>query len=154
MKQRISTAPEVRPDWRVTGCERGVDPTWDARDLPVDASHSRHAYSSVAPDPWADEITARARAALSVVSNAGLDHGALPASANDGPPVRVEPVITLLDVLKAAVQIEPDPVEAGLWCRRTRIAEFGDITAAELVSLGRADEVISFLHAVRDGARD
>lgn len=59
-----------------------------------------------------------------------------------------------LAVLRVAAQIEPDPSSAMHWYRRTRIAELGHLTAAELVELGRADVVIDFLLAIRDGRRD
>lgn len=62
-------------------------------------------------------------------------------------------VPTMPVVLRMAMEVEADPVEAASWYRDTRIAELGDLTAAQLVSLGRTDEVIMFLCAVRDGKR-
>jgi hypothetical protein len=59
-----------------------------------------------------------------------------------------------LAVLRVAAQIEPDPADVMRWYRQTRIAELGHLTAAELVSLGRAATVIEFLDSVRDGSRD
>jgi hypothetical protein len=59
-----------------------------------------------------------------------------------------------LAVLRVAAQIEPDPADVAYWYRQTRIAELGHLTAAELVSLGRAAAVIAFLNSVRDGYRD
>ncbi len=58
-----------------------------------------------------------------------------------------------LHVLQMAIEVEADRVEVAAWYRDTPIAEFGDLTAAQLVSLGRADEVIMFLRAIRDGKR-
>jgi hypothetical protein len=52
-----------------------------------------------------------------------------------------------------AMDVEADPVEVAAWYRDTRIAELGDLTAAQLVSLGRANDVIMFLCAVREGRR-
>ncbi len=60
---------------------------------------------------------------------------------------------TTLLVLRMAREVETDPVALASWYRDTRIAELGDLTAAQLVSLGRADDVIMFLCAVRNGQR-
>lgn len=59
-----------------------------------------------------------------------------------------------LAVLRVAVEVEPDPAEVMYWYRNTRIGELGHLTAAELVALGRAEAVIDFLRAARDGQRD
>lgn len=72
----------------------------------------------------------------------------------DGHSTCFEPDRAMLTVLCMAVQVEPDPVEAAFWYHHTRIAELDALTAAQLVSLGRAEEVLGFLVAVRDGARD
>lgn len=58
------------------------------------------------------------------------------------------------EVLRVAAQIEPDPADVMQWYRQVRITELGHLTAAELVSLGRAAAVVGFLSSVRDGFRD
>ncbi len=63
-------------------------------------------------------------------------------------------LLTTLIVLQTAMQVAADPVEVAAWYCDTPIAELDDLTAAQLVSLGRADEVIVFLRTVRDGKRD
>lgn len=65
----------------------------------------------------------------------------------------LESLSAMRRVVRMARQIEPDPNEAGRWYQRTGIAELDGLTAARLVSLGRADEVVEFLQAVRDGER-
>jgi ketosteroid isomerase-like protein len=60
---------------------------------------------------------------------------------------------TMLVVLQMAMQVEADPVEVASWYRDTGIAELGDLTAAQLVSLGKTGDVILFLHAIRHGER-
>ncbi|WP_238530867.1 hypothetical protein [Rhodanobacter spathiphylli] len=59
-----------------------------------------------------------------------------------------------LAVLRMAAQIEPDPAAVMQWYRHTRITELGYLTAEQLVALGRAEAVITFLRSVRDGRRD
>ena len=63
-------------------------------------------------------------------------------------------MLKTLVVLQTAMQVAADPVKVAAWYCDTTIAELGDLTAAQLVSLGRADEVIVFLRSVRDGKRD
>lgn len=65
--------------------------------------------------------------------------------------VRVIPAA--LAVLRVAAQIEPEPEWVMDWYRRTRIAELGQLTAEQLVAMGRAPVVIAFLQSIRDGAR-
>jgi hypothetical protein len=57
-------------------------------------------------------------------------------------------------VLRVAAQIEPEPAAVVEWYRQVRIAEFGHLTAEQLVSFGRAEAVVAFLCSVRDGERD
>lgn len=57
-------------------------------------------------------------------------------------------------VLRVAAQIEPEPAAVMDWYRQERIAEFGHLTAEQLVSLGRAEAVVVFLCSIRDGQRD
>lgn len=64
------------------------------------------------------------------------------------------PTDDMLAVCQAALRIECDPREAAGWYLHTRIAELGDLTAAQLVACGRADEVMRFLEDVCSGARD
>jgi hypothetical protein len=59
-----------------------------------------------------------------------------------------------LAVLRVAVEIEPDPAAVMDWYRRVRISELGNLTAEQLVALGRAEAVIVFLRSVRVGERD
>ena len=59
-----------------------------------------------------------------------------------------------LAVFRAALRVERDPREAAGWYMHTCIAELGDLTAAQLVALGRADDVMRFLEAICSGARD
>lgn len=59
-----------------------------------------------------------------------------------------------LAVFRAALCVERDPREVADWYRHTCIAELGDLTAAQLVALGRVDDVMRFLEAVCSGARD
>jgi len=58
-----------------------------------------------------------------------------------------------LAVLHVAAQIEPEPEWVLDWYRRTRIAELGQLTAEQLVAMGRAPVVVAFLQSIRDGAR-
>ena len=57
-------------------------------------------------------------------------------------------------VFRAALRVERDPREAAGWYLHTRIAELDGLTAAQLVALGRAGDVMRFLAAVCSGARD
>lgn len=59
----------------------------------------------------------------------------------------------VLAVLRTAAEIERDSARLYAWYMDARIAELGDLTAQQLVALGRADAVIAFLGQVRDGAR-
>lgn len=131
-----------------------LDPEKGAIDAPAPSDFVRPGMRSRSPAADAsDEIAAKARAAMSVASEVGIERAAPPDPGEGGAASRFDSARGLMDVLRAAVQVDSDPVEAGRWCVGTRIAEFGDITAAELVWQGRADEVIRFLHAIRDGAR-
>jgi hypothetical protein len=105
-------------------------------------------------DRSADEIEAKARAAMSADREVEAAHWLVSPFDEDGYSTSFEPAAAMLTVLRAAVQIEPDPVETGSWYRSTCIAELGGLTAAQLVALGRADEVVGFLLSVRDGRRD
>lgn len=59
-----------------------------------------------------------------------------------------------LAVLREAANIEPDPLAMKDWYRQAAIAELGYLTAEQLVALGRAAAVISFLRSIRNGTRD
>jgi hypothetical protein len=59
-----------------------------------------------------------------------------------------------LAVLRAAAKVEPNPGEVIAWYRKVHIAELGNLTAEQLVSMGRAEFVIAFLQSIRDGCRD
>lgn len=56
----------------------------------------------------------------------------------------------VLAVLRTAALIETDCAQLYAWYMDTRIHELGALTAQQLVALGRAGEVIAFLHAIRD----
>ncbi|MHA6205636.1 hypothetical protein ACXU4B_14525 [Dyella soli] len=58
-----------------------------------------------------------------------------------------------LAVLRVAAEIEPRPAAVMEWYRATPIAELGQLTAEQLVALGRAEVVIAFLRSIRDGTR-
>ncbi len=58
-----------------------------------------------------------------------------------------------LAVLRVAAEIESRPAAVTEWYRTTPIAELGHLTAEQLVALGRAEIVISFLRSIRDGTR-
>jgi hypothetical protein len=58
-----------------------------------------------------------------------------------------------LAVLRTAASIEPDQNQVMGWYTGDRIMELGDMTAEELVAIGRADEVITFLLSIGDGRR-
>lgn len=64
--------------------------------------------------------------------------------------VRIIPAA--LAVPRVAAQIEPETEWVMDWYRRTRIAELGQLTAEQLVAMGRAPVVIAFLQSIRDGA--
>jgi hypothetical protein len=53
-------------------------------------------------------------------------------------------------VLRVAAEIEPEPAEVLYWYRSTGIEQFGQLTPEKLVAMGRAEEVVSFLRAIRD----
>lgn len=59
-----------------------------------------------------------------------------------------------LAVLRVAVEIESDPAEVLDWYRSARIAELGNLTAEQLVSIGRAETVIEFLRSIQAGGRN
>ncbi len=107
-----------------------------------------------ADEASADEVARSARAAMSAVCEAGAGRRRDPPFDEDGHGRFLEAVPAVLRVWRAALQIEPDPIEAASWYHRTRIAELGSFTAAQLVSPGRSDEVVAFLLSVRDGERD
>lgn len=56
-------------------------------------------------------------------------------------------------VLRVAARIEPDPAQVLEWYRHTKIAEFGSLTAEQLVTTGRAPAVIHFLQSIHRGDR-
>lgn len=59
-----------------------------------------------------------------------------------------------LAVLRVAAAVEPDPSALLTWYLHTPIAELGHLNAAQLIELGRAEAVISFLRSVLEGDRD
>lgn len=63
------------------------------------------------------------------------------------------PLAATIAVLELARKIEPDIVAAIHWYRHVPIEELGHQTALRLVAQGRADAVIAFLRAVREGGR-
>lgn len=52
-----------------------------------------------------------------------------------------------LAVLQMAAALEPDPVQAMTWYHSVPIAPLGGLTAAALVTQGRAGSVFAFLYA-------
>jgi hypothetical protein len=56
-------------------------------------------------------------------------------------------------VLQLAQAIESDPQRLMAWYRHTKIMKLDDLTAENLVCLGRADEVIDFLKSILGGVR-
>jgi hypothetical protein len=56
-----------------------------------------------------------------------------------------------LAVLRVAAEIEPNPAVVMDWYRWTPIRELGNLSAEQLVALGRAEMVIAFLRSIRDG---
>ncbi|ULU23764.1 hypothetical protein [Dyella terrae] len=60
---------------------------------------------------------------------------------------------TSLAVLRVAAEIEADPAELVEWYLYVTISELGHLTAKQLVSMGRAEDIILFLRSVRDGER-
>ncbi len=55
-----------------------------------------------------------------------------------------------LAVLRVAAEIEPEPAEVLHWYRNTGIAHLGQLSPEKLVALGCAEELVSFLRAIRD----
>jgi hypothetical protein len=58
----------------------------------------------------------------------------------------------VLAVLRSAAEIERDATRLYAWYMEARIAELGDLTAQQLIAMGRADEVIGFLARVREAS--
>jgi len=58
-----------------------------------------------------------------------------------------------LAVLRAAATFEPDQARLLEWFVSERIASLGELSAASLVSIGRATEVLSFLEKVESAER-
>lgn len=58
-----------------------------------------------------------------------------------------------LAVLRVAAEVEPCPKAVVRWYRHTPIRELGNLSAEQLVALGRAEMVIAFLRSIRDGMR-
>lgn len=58
-----------------------------------------------------------------------------------------------LAVLRIAAETESDPEAIMEWYRWTPIRELGNLSAEQLVALGRAELVIAFLRSIRDGMR-
>jgi hypothetical protein len=65
----------------------------------------------------------------------------------------VPPAATVQEVWRVASGIEPDQAAMLAWYRDQPIAELDGLPAAALVACGRADAVVAFLRAVRDGHR-
>jgi hypothetical protein len=105
--------------------------------------------SRSAPHPVVSPEATAVAAARTADSIGGRDSSFDGSGAN--PCFDVTPATSV--VLRMAMDVEADPVEVAAWYRDTRIAELGDLTAAQLVSLGRANDVIMFLCAVREGRR-
>ncbi|WP_140806201.1 hypothetical protein [Rhodanobacter glycinis] len=154
MKQRISTTCDSDPGIPLDEVPTGVDTVCSIGPARSDAGLSWVAYPGAQLDEVTNEITPKARAAMSAACEFEAEHWSISPFDEGGYSTFFEPVPAMLTVLRMAVQVEPHPVEAGFWYQRTRIAELDGLTAAQLVSLGRADDVIRFLLSIRDGARD
>jgi hypothetical protein len=59
----------------------------------------------------------------------------------------------VLAVLRSAAGIEQDSARLYAWYMAAPIAELGDLTAHQLVAMGRADVVLAFLGEIRTGVR-
>lgn len=154
MKQRIFTACGFNKGDPIAAAPAGVDTVYTARSAGSDARLSWVLQPWTRLDASADKTTVKACIAMSAACEIEAEHRPISPSDKDGCSTLFEPAPAMLTVLRAAVQVEPDPVEAGFWYRRTCIAELGGLTAAQLVSQGRGAEVIGFLLSVRDGKRD
>ena len=59
-----------------------------------------------------------------------------------------------LAVLRAAAELEPNPALIVAWYRETPITAPGQLTAEQLVAMGRAELVVAFLRRIYSSARD
>jgi hypothetical protein len=59
-----------------------------------------------------------------------------------------------LAVLRAAAELEPNPALVITWYRETPIAALGQLTAEQLVGMGRAELVVAFLRRIHSSAYD
>lgn len=59
-----------------------------------------------------------------------------------------------LAVLRAAAKLEPNPALLITWYRETPIAALGQLTAEQLVGMGRAEMVVAFLRRIHSSAGD
>ena len=59
-----------------------------------------------------------------------------------------------LAVLRAAAELEPNPDLVVTWYRETPIAALGQLTAEQLVAIGRAELVVAFLRSIRSTRHD
>jgi hypothetical protein len=154
MKQRISTAHDPKQDNPIAWVPAGVDTVCSVGSGRSGVCRPWTGHPGAQPGTSASEITAKAMAAVSAACELQAEYGSISPFDEDGYSTFSEPDSAMLTVLRVAVQVEPDPVETGLWYQRTRIVELDNLTAAQLVSLGRAEEVVGFLVSVRDGRRD
>lgn len=154
MKQRISTACDSNRSNPVAEATARVDTGYSMDPMQREASLPGVAYPGQPPDPSAREIAVKARMAMSAACEPEVGDWPISPFDQDGYSTFFESGPAMLTVLCVAVQVEPDPIEAGFWYRRTRIAELDDLTASQLVGLGRVEEVVGFLVSVRDGGRD
>jgi hypothetical protein len=56
-------------------------------------------------------------------------------------------------VMRMALEIDHHPERVKHWYAKDAIRELGGLTAKTLVSMGRADAVVSFLQSIRSGER-
>lgn len=154
MKQRISTACDSNRSNPVAEATARVDTGYSMDPMQREASLPGVAYPGQPPDPSAREIAVKARMAMSAACEPEVGDWPISPFDQDGYSTFFESGTAMLTVLCVAVQVEPDPIEAGFWYRRTRIAELDDLTASQLVGLGRVEEVVGFLVSVRDGGRE
>lgn len=154
MKQRLSTAYDSKQGNPVAEVPAGVDTVCSAGSARSGICPPWTGHPGAQPGTSASEITAKALAAMSAACELEAERWPISPFDEDGYSTLFEPASAMLTVLRIAVQVEPDPVQTGFWYQRTRIVELGGLTAAQLVSLGRAEEVVGFLVSVRDGRRD
>lgn len=154
MNQRISTAYDSGLCAKHAGVPAGVGTSCPAGRMRSGTRPPKVAHPEALRDALTGGTPAETRTVMSAAHMPEAERWPLPPFDEAGHGTSLDPVTAILTVLRVAAQIEPDPVEVGIWYRRIRIAELGGLTARQLVSLGRAGEVVGFLLSIRNGRRD